>query len=98
MNTRGASPRLQERRGWPRRAQTSLAMTRSTTMNPVQPSFRLLAVTLEYLLTGRTESLPVLSQALLNCRIVAQLLSTEAGGVAPTRLLLLRSPLLSALR
>jgi len=66
-------------------------------MNPVQPSFRLLAVTLEYLLTGRTESLPVLSQALLNCRIVAQLFSAKAGSVARTRLLLLGSPGISAL-
>jgi hypothetical protein len=39
--------------------------------------------------------MPVLSQALLNRRVVAQLLSTEAGGVARTRLLLLGSPLLS---
>jgi len=39
--------------------------------------------------------LPVLPQALLNRRIVAQLLPAKAGGVAGTRLLLLRSPLLS---
>jgi len=52
-------------------------------------------VALEYFLTGGTQSLPVLSQALLNRRIVAQLLPTEAGGVARTRLPLLRTPLLS---
>jgi len=70
-------------------------MTCSARMNPVQPYFRLLAVAPKYLLTGGTESLPVLSQALLDRRIVAQLLSTEAGGVARTRLLLLGRPLLS---
>jgi len=41
--------------------------------------------------------LPVLSQALLNRRIIAELLSAKAGSVAPTRLLLLRGSLLSAL-
>jgi hypothetical protein len=34
--------------------------------------FRLLAVALEYPLTGGTQSLPVPSQALLNRRIIAQ--------------------------
>jgi len=66
-------------------------------MNPVQPYFRLTAVAPKYLLTGRTQFLPVLLQALLNRRVVAQLLSAEAGSVARTRLLLLGSPLLSAL-
>ncbi len=70
-------------------------MTSPTGMNPVQRSFRLLAVALEYFLTGGTQPLPVLSQALLNRRIVAQLLPTEARGVARTRLPLLGSPLLS---
>ena len=66
-------------------------------MNPVQPYFRLLAVAPKYLLTGGTESLPVLSQALLDRRIVAQLLAAKARSVARTRLLLLGSPWVSAL-
>ena len=58
---------------------------------------RLLPVALEYLLTGRTQSLPVLLQALLDCPIVAQLFSAKARSVARARLLLLRSPHVSAL-
>jgi hypothetical protein len=76
-------------------AGTSPAMTSPTGMNPVQRAFRLLAVALEYLLTGSAQSLPVLSQALLNRRVVAQFFSAKAGSVARTRLLLLGSPLLS---
>ena len=59
--------------------------------------FRLLAVALEYLLTGRTQSLPVLLQALLDRPIVAQLLSAKARSIARARLLFLRSPEVSAL-
>jgi hypothetical protein len=61
------------------------------------PRFRLLAVALEYLLTGRTQSLPILLQALLDRRVVAQLFSAKARSVARARLLLLRSPEVSAL-
>jgi len=56
---------------------------------------RLLAVALEYLLTGGAQSLPILQQALVHRSIVAQLLSAKTGSVASTRLLLLGSPLLS---
>jgi hypothetical protein len=63
----------------------------------VQPRLRLLAVALEYLLTGRTQSLPVLLQALLDRRVVAQLFSTKARSVARTGMLLLLSPGVSAL-
>jgi len=41
--------------------------------------------------------LPVLLQALLDCPIVAQLFSAKARSVARARLLLLRSPHVSAL-
>jgi len=59
--------------------------------------FRLLAVALEYLLTGGTQSLPVLLQALLDRRVVAQLFSAKARRVARTGMLFLRSPEVSAL-
>jgi hypothetical protein len=72
----------------------SLAMTKN---DAVQRRFRLLAVALEYLLTGRTQSLPVLLQALLDCPIVAQLFSAKARSVARTGMLLLRGPEVSAL-
>ncbi len=42
--------------------------------------------------------MPVLPQALLNRHVVAQLLAAKAGSVARTRLLLLGSPGVSALR
>jgi hypothetical protein len=67
----------------------------ASSTDPVRRRFRLLAVALEDLLTGSAQPSPVLSQALLNRRIIAQLLSAEAGGIAATRLLLLGSPLLS---
>jgi hypothetical protein len=54
---------------------------------------RLLAVALEYLLTGRTQFLAILLQALLDRRIVAHLFSAKARSVARTRLLFLGSPL-----
>ena len=66
-------------------------------MNPLKRRFRLLAVALEYLLTGRTQFLPVLLQALLDRRIVTQLFSAKARSVARTRLLFLGSPGVPAL-
>jgi hypothetical protein len=63
--------------------------------DPVRRKIRLLAVALEHFLTGRTQLLPVLPQALLNRRVVAQLLPAKAGSVARACLLLLGSSLLS---